>query len=235
MRALLTAALLTLCAGVAPAQAQLPSMEVGSDAGAVHAADGTSSVDGADRAAGAVGAGPAEGEATGGPGGPGTTAAGSPGVPAATAAGGEPGGAAPAPAGSIASMLTPEQLRTANEAMFRLRSPVTAAHTVDMCPSVEALRDTIRVAAMTGMTTEAIVEDVVSRHGEHLRMLPKRRGAGLFAWVATPLVLLVGVGLILARVRRGAAPEVPAGGDVPLSEEDRARLEEEIRALEEAP
>lgn len=197
MRIFLTAALVTLLFGGTAARAQVPSMEVGSDAGAVHAADSTSSADRTDRAADV--------------------------------------GAAAAPTGTIASMLTPDQLRAANEAMARLRSPVTAAHTVDMCPSVEALRDTIRVAAMTGMTTEAIVEDVVSRHGEHLRMLPKRRGAGLFAWVATPLVLLVGAGLIVARVRRGAAPEVPVGGDVPLSDEDRARLDEEIRALEEAP
>lgn len=231
MHILLTAALVTLLSGGVAAQAQVPSMEVGSDAGAVHAAGGTSSVDGA---VGDADAGAAERGATGGPG---SMAAGSPDVPAAAAraAGGEPAGAGPAPAGSIASMLTPEQLRTANEAMSRLRSPVTAAHTVDMCPSVEALRDTIRVAAMTGMTTEAIVEDVVSRHGEHLRMLPKRRGAGLFAWVATPLVLLVGIGLILARVRRGGAAEVPVDGEAPLSEEDRARLDEEIRALEEAP
>ena len=79
------------------------------------------------------------------------------------------------------TVLPPEQEKVAVEAMTRLKSPVTPFHTVDMCPSVPALRDSIRVMAASGMTSEAIVEDVISRHGERLRILPKRSGVGLVA------------------------------------------------------
>lgn len=121
--------------------------------------------------------------------------------------------------------MTPEQERTAHEAMLRLRSPVTPFHTVDMCPSVPALRDSIRVAAAEGMSRDEIVEGVIARYGEQVRLLPKRSGPGLLAWIATPILLLLGAGLIAARLRRGqaaaAADYAPEEG---LTEEERARL-----------
>lgn len=131
--------------------------------------------------------------------------------------------------------LTPEQARAAEAAMTRLRSPVTPAHTVDMCPSVGPLRDSIRVAAATGMSADELVEDVIARHGEHLRVLPKRSGAGLVAWLATPLLLLIGGGLIFARIRRDGA-DAAADPDHPpeseITDEERARLETAMRRFE---
>jgi cytochrome c-type biogenesis protein CcmH/NrfF len=131
------------------------------------------------------------------------------------------------------TVLPPEKEKTAVEAMSRLKSPYTAFHTVDMCPSAAALRDSIRVMAANGMSSEAIVEDVVARHGEQLRILPKRSGVGLWAWIATPLVLLIGVGLIAYRVRGGqqAAP-LTAGGDA-ISDEDRLELAAALREWDE--
>lgn len=123
--------------------------------------------------------------------------------------------------------LTPEQERAAVAAMSQLRSPVTPFHTVDMCPSVPALRDSIRVAAASGMTTDEMVEDVIARHGEHLRLLPKRRGVGLLAWIATPLLLLAGAGLIASRLRRGqsaAMERADVEAASTLSEAERARI-----------
>ena len=135
--------------------------------------------------------------------------------------------------GSAQTVLPADKEKTAVEAMSRLKSPYTAFHTVDMCPSAAALRDSIRVMAATGMTSEAIVEDVVSRHGEQLRILPKRSGVGLWAWIATPLVLLIGVGLIAYRVRGGqqAAP-LASGGDA-ISDEDRLELAAALRDWDE--
>lgn len=123
--------------------------------------------------------------------------------------------------------LTAEQEQAAVAAMSQLRSPVTPFHTVDMCPSVPALRDSIRVAAATGMSTQELVEDVISRHGEDLRLLPKRSGVGLLAWIATPLLLLGGAGLIVARLRRGqsaAVEQADAEAADTLTEEERARI-----------
>src|SRR5690606_36180755 len=92
--------------------------------------------------------------------------------------------AASASAQIVVPEMTPEQVTTAHDAMRMLRSPVTPFHTVDMCPSVPELRDSIRVAAVQGMTTDEIVEDVLARYGEQVRLLPKKRGAGLLAWIA---------------------------------------------------
>src|SRR5690606_40223927 len=86
------------------------------------------------------------------------------------------------------------------------------------------LRDSIRVAAAGGMTRDEIVEDVVARYGEEVRLLPKRRGPGLLAWIATPLLLLVGAGLIAARLRRGQASLPPPEVTPDLTDEERARL-----------
>ena len=57
-----------------------------------------------------------------------------------------------------------------------------------------------------GETREEIVEGVIARYGEEVRLLPKRSGAGLLAWIATPLLMLVGAGLIIAHLRRGRTP-----------------------------
>lgn len=132
--------------------------------------------------------------------------------------------AAPSAAQIVVPEMTPEQTRTAHEAMLLLRSPVTPFHTVDMCPSVPALRDSIRVAAVQGMSTDEIVEDVIARYGERIRLLPKRRGVGLLAWIATPLVMLLGAGLIAERLRRGRQSAPPPVDGSPLSDEERERV-----------
>jgi cytochrome c-type biogenesis protein CcmH/NrfF len=131
------------------------------------------------------------------------------------------------------TVLPPDQEKTAVEAMSRLKSPFTPFHTVDMCPSAPALRDSIRVMAMNGMTTEEIVDDVVARHGEQLRILPKRSGVGLWAWIATPLVLIGGVALIALRLRRDQrdAPLPTAGGAI--TEQDRVELAAALRDWDE--
>ena len=127
------------------------------------------------------------------------------------------------------TVLPPDQEKIAVEAMTRLKSPVTPFHTVDMCPSVPALRDSIRVMAASGMTSEAIVEDVISRHGEQLRILPKRSGVGLVAWIATPLLLIAGATLIAMRVRRGQREAPLPTAAAPLSADDKRELAAALR------
>lgn len=142
-------------------------------------------------------------------------------------------GVAWAPLHAQAPALTTEQEREAVSAMSRLRSPVTPFHTVDMCPSAGALRDTIRMAAAAGMSGDAIVEDVVGRYGEELRLLPRRSGVGLLAWIATPLLLLGGATLVALRLRRdrarSQARSVPVGA---TSDADRERIALALRGLD---
>lgn len=141
----------------------------------------------------------------------------------------------PVAAQIVVPELSPEQERTAVEAMERLRSPVTPFHTVDMCPSVPALRDTIRVAAAEGMSRDEIVEGVVARYGEEIRLMPKRSGVGLLAWIATPILLLAGAGLIAARLRRGqASAAAHPDEETELTDEDQARLAAALSDWEES-
>lgn len=131
--------------------------------------------------------------------------------------------------------LPPKVQAVVHETLVSLRSPVTPSHTLDMCPAVEAiaLRDTIRMAAMEGQTSDQIVEGVVARYGERMRTLPRRDGFGLWAWLAPPLVLLLGGFAVFFAIRRmrgrTVATPVPAGG---ISDEDRAQLDAALRAYE---
>jgi cytochrome c-type biogenesis protein CcmH len=135
--------------------------------------------------------------------------------------------------GLVVPPLTPAQEAEAHDAMTRLRSPVTPFHTVDMCPSVGALRDTIRVAAANGETADQIVDGVIARYGERVRIVPKKSGVGLMAWLGPIAVILVGGGLIARWLRRERAEAVvfPVSTD-PVSDEERRRLEEALRELE---
>lgn len=130
--------------------------------------------------------------------------------------------------------LTPEQTRVANEAMSQLRSPDTPFHTVDMCPSAGALRDSIRVAAASGLSTEEIVEGVIAHHGEKVRLLPKRSGRSLWAWIAPPAVLVLGAGVIVLRNRhlRSTASPDRDRSDPGLSPDERGEIDAALREWE---
>lgn len=147
--------------------------------------------------------------------------------------------AAPA-AAQTPLQVPPEVERTAREAMVQLRSPVTPSHTLDMCPAeaAVALRDTVRMAALAGMSTRRIVDDVVARYGEPMRILPKRSGKGLVAWLLTPLALLGGAVFVVLRLRamrgQGPAPASPAEASA-LSDADRAELAAALRELDGTP
>jgi cytochrome c-type biogenesis protein CcmH/NrfF len=138
--------------------------------------------------------------------------------------------------GKSSTVGTLETESVARAAMFQLRSPVTPSHTLDMCPNVgvEALRDTIRMAAAEGQSVDQIVEGVIARYGEHLRLVPERRGAGLWAWIMPPIALLFGAGLLMARLRklRGPSGGAPAPVGAGLSDEERERLDAALAELE---
>jgi cytochrome c-type biogenesis protein CcmH/NrfF len=130
---------------------------------------------------------------------------------------------------------TPESEKVARAAMFQLRSPVTPMHTLDMCPNpgVDALRDTIRMAAAEGQSADQIVEGVIARYGEHLRVVPERRGFGLFAWLIPPAVLLLGAGLVVGRLRAlRDRPEREPVDPGSITDEDRERLAAALAELE---
>lgn len=131
-----------------------------------------------------------------------------------------------------------EAEQEAQSAMSQLRSPVTPSHTLDMCPSPEAaaLRDTVRAEAALGVPADRIVEEVIARRGEQMRIVPKGSGFGAWAWILPPAVLLGGLGVVavwMRRARGGASAALAPAGT--LSAEDRDLLAAELAAWEREP
>jgi cytochrome c-type biogenesis protein CcmH/NrfF len=130
-----------------------------------------------------------------------------------------------------------EAQKTADAAIARLRSPYCPGLMLEVCPSgpAEMLRDSIRAAAAAGQSASAIVEDVLARHGEEWRAVPRRSGTGLLAWLIMPLALVIG-GLVLWKrvsVMRRQGPALAAAG-APMSDEERMRLNAALREFERA-
>jgi cytochrome c-type biogenesis protein CcmH/NrfF len=131
---------------------------------------------------------------------------------------------------------TPATEAVAMEAIGQIRSPYCPGLMLEVCPSQQAefLRDSIRTLAAEGQPAQAIVERVIAAHGEQFRALPKRSGAGMWAWVMPPLVLLVGLALVawrIARLRRVRAGIVEPDAS-PLSDEERGRVEAALRGFD---
>ena len=84
------------------------------------------------------------------------------------------------------------------------------------------LRLLVRERLVEGDSDEEVVDFVVSRYGEYVLLNPKATGINLVLWVAGPVLLLGGLGIAFAYLRRrgeGASPET-------LSDEEKARLSE---------
>jgi cytochrome c-type biogenesis protein CcmH/NrfF len=129
--------------------------------------------------------------------------------------------------------------RTASEEVARkavglVRSPYCPGLMLEVCPSApaEILRDSMRALAAEGMTVEELVEWMIAGHGEEWRALPKRSGAGLWAWLLPPAVLLFGVGVVATRLRGIRNNPVPHSPAVPMSDDDRERLVAALAELE---
>jgi cytochrome c-type biogenesis protein CcmH len=143
---------------------------------------------------------------------------------------------APAPT-TVTPEPSPSEL-VAREAIGQLRSPYCPGLMLEVCPSPQAelLRDSIRDLAAAGWSSPQLVEWMIGRHGEHWRAVPKRSGVGLWAWVLPPAALLIGLGLLLGRLRgmaRTAAEAETAAPVQPISDAERERLAAALRAWDE--
>lgn len=86
------------------------------------------------------------------------------------------------------------------------------------------LRLLVRERIMEGDSDEEAVEFIVSRYGEFVLLNPTVTGANWLLWGAGPLMLLLagGLGLVYLRGRSKAV----APGEVPLSDQERAKLDD---------
>lgn len=122
----------------------------------------------------------------------------------------------------------------AREAISKVRSPFCPGLMLEICPTTQAqaLRDSIEAMAETGVGADSLVELVVGRYGEEYRAYPKRSGAGLLAWLAPPVALLLGLGLVVVALRHMREP-AGSRSDADLSDEEQQRLDEALAHMEE--
>jgi cytochrome c-type biogenesis protein CcmH len=89
------------------------------------------------------------------------------------------------------------------------------------------LRLLVRERLVAGDNDQEAVAFIVDRYGEFVLLKPDAKGANWLLWAAGPLMLLLagGVGFAYLRGRSTA----PAGGEVPLTEKEQARLDDILR------
>jgi cytochrome c-type biogenesis protein CcmH len=85
------------------------------------------------------------------------------------------------------------------------------------------LRLLVRERLLAGDTDDEVMAFIVARYGEYVLLKPKVTGSNLILWLAGPTMLLIGVGLGAAFLRRRSRSE--ASTEVALNDEEKARLE----------
>ncbi len=83
------------------------------------------------------------------------------------------------------------------------------------------LRVLVRDRLTAGDSDTEVVDFVVDRYGEYVLLQPRATGSTLALWLAGPAMLLLGVGVALAYVRRRSRATQE---DARLSEDEAARL-----------
>ena len=112
----------------------------------------------------------------------------------------------------------------ARELSEGFRCPVCRNESIDESHA-EVARDIrlfVRERLLAGDTDDEVQAAVVARYGEYVLLNPTAEGANLVLWLAAPTLLLAGLGLGWAVVRRRST--TPEADD--LTAEERARLDE---------
>ena len=81
------------------------------------------------------------------------------------------------------------------------------------------LRLLVRERIVAGDSDDEVVSFVVARYGEFVLLRPKTTGSNIALWAAGPVMLLLGIGMGIAFVRRRKG-NIPAS----LSDKEKARL-----------
>lgn len=89
------------------------------------------------------------------------------------------------------------------------------------------LRLLVRERLVEGDSDTEVVAFVVDRYGEYVLLRPLATGSNLLLWAAAPVLLLIGLGVAVAYLRRRSRATEAA--PVALSAAERARLDEILR------
>jgi len=136
-----------------------------------------------------------------------------------------------APAGAVQPdeiLADPALEERAREISKELRCVVCRNQSIDDSNAGIArdMRLLVRERLLAGDSDAEVVQYMVDRYGEYVLLTPQAGGSNLVLWMAGPLLLLGGLVLAAAYLRRSnnARNGEPAP-PVPLSDEERARLD----------
>jgi cytochrome c-type biogenesis protein CcmH len=90
-------------------------------------------------------------------------------------------------------------------------------------PIAQDLRKLLHQQLEQGASDEEILEYMVARYGEFVRYRPRFDGVGVFLWLAPVLLLLAGIGVLMAVLR--SRPGKRGTGTDKLNTEEQARLQ----------
>lgn len=106
-----------------------------------------------------------------------------------------------------------------------LRCPVCQGSAVADSPSATAvnMKNEVRDLVALGFDKEQILRYFEASYGQFVLMEPKREGFNLLVWIVPALLLLGGIGVVAATIRRfgggrqteAAAADVPGRGELP--------------------
>lgn len=90
------------------------------------------------------------------------------------------------------------------------------------------LRILVRERLLAGDSDEEVVQFIVDRYGEFVLLRPTAKGANLLLWIAGPLMLVIGIGLVALYLRQRTQSTEPAPAE--LTEEEKRRLDDILRS-----
>lgn len=108
-----------------------------------------------------------------------------------------------------------------------LRCPVCQGETIDdsNAPISRDLRLAVRERLVAGDSDNQVVDYIVDRYGEFVLFTPRATGSGLILWLLGPVMLVLGLGVAFATMRkRASAPEAAT-----LDDADKTRLAELLK------
>ena len=86
------------------------------------------------------------------------------------------------------------------------------------------MRLAVRERLVEGDSDAQVMQFMVERYGEFVLLSPRRDGVNMILWASAPIMLLLGLGMAFFAIRRRSAETA-----APLSEEERARLDEILK------
>jgi cytochrome c-type biogenesis protein CcmH len=103
---------------------------------------------------------------------------------------------------------------------------------VHQSAAAQEVKEDVRRRLAGGETRQQILDAYVAQYGKHILAEPPATGFDLTLYVVPPIALVASLGLIALLIRRLSRPQAIAAPDAPVSDDDDARLDEELRDLD---